>query len=54
MPKPEIKKVDKPIVEEKVHQEKQVELFEEKIQGNAKNFFLMRKMILQYEFKATL
>ena len=34
MPKPEIKKVEKPIVEgKKVHQEKQVELFEEKIPG---------------------
>ena len=42
MPKPEIKKVDKPIVEgKKVHQEKQVELFEEKIPGEMPKISLL-------------
>ena len=42
MPKPEIKKVEKPIVEgKKVHQEKQVELFEEKIPGQMPKISLL-------------
>ena len=42
MPKPEIKKVDKPIVEgKKVHQEKQVELFEKKIPGEMPKISLL-------------
>ena len=42
MPKPEIKKVDKPIVEgKKIHQEKQVELFEEKIPGEMPKISLL-------------
>ena len=42
MPQPEIKKVDKPIVEgKKVHQEKQVELFEEKIPGEMPKISLL-------------
>ena len=42
MPKPEIKKVEKPIVEgKKVHQEKQVELFEEKIPGEMPKISLL-------------
>ena len=44
MPKPEIKKVEKPIVEgKKVHQEKQVELFEEKIPGEMPKISLLMK-----------
>ena len=42
MPKTEIKKVEKPIVEgKKVHQEKQVELFEEKIPGQMPKISLL-------------
>ena len=42
MPKPEIKKVEKPIEEgKKVHKEKQVELFEEKIPGEMPKISLL-------------